>query len=225
MTRTLVAVALAGLAASAQAAITAYVTPGPFSSESGVCTVTFDGSGGANACSGASVAYSGLGSSSLRTGSAAGVALQPAGSTGNFLTVGPTDGSPVTITLTAGTPANYFGFLAGSLDAYNSVTFGLVNSATASLTYTGTEIATLADFAANGNPVSSIYFNLRLDDDVFYDRITLTSTANALETDNHAFGVTPPRSQAPVPAPGGLALLGAGFLAAGVAGRQRRHRA
>lgn len=222
MRKMFVAAALAVTVASAQAAITAYITTGPFSSESGVCTVTFDGAGGTSACSSANVSYAGLGSNSLRTGSVRGVAARPVGSTGSFLTVGPTDGSPVTVTLTTGTPANYFGFLAGSLDAHNSVTFGLVNAGAASLTYTGTEIATLADFQADGNQSRSTYFNLRLDDDAFYNRITLTSTANAFETDNHAFGVTPPRTPAPVPAPGGLALLGAGFLAAGMASRRRR---
>ena len=212
-----VAAALAASAASAQAGITAYTTAGPFTSESGVCTVTFDGSGGTNACSSANVTYSGLGANSLRSASLAGVASKPAGSTGLYLTVGPTDGSPVSITLSAGTPANYFGFLAGSLDAYNSITFGLVNSATPSMTYTGTQIATLANFQANGNPNLSTYFNLRLDDGVFYDRITLTSTANAFETDNHSFGVTPSR----VPVPGELALLGCGFLIMGALSRRR----
>lgn len=226
MKRLLSTAALLALSATAQAGVgayvapglTAYVTTGPLSSAPGVCTVGFDGQGAMNACSSANVSYGGLMPDSLRSGSVAGVAAQPAGSTGRYLTVGPADGSPVTISLASGTPANYFGFLAGSLDAYNSVTFRLVNGSMQSVTYSGTEIATLADFAANGDQGRSTYFNLQLDDGVYYDRITLASGDNAFETDNHAFGVVASR----IPAPGGFALVGAGFVAMGLAMGRRR---
>lgn len=226
MKRTFSAAAFAALSATAHAGVsayvapglTAYVTAGPLSSAPGVCTVDFDGQGAMNACSSANVSYGGLSPNSLRNGSVADVAAQPVGSTGRYLTLGPTDGSPITITLAPGTPANYFGFLAGSLDDYNSVTFRLVNGAMQSVTYSGTEIATLADFAADGNRGLSTYFNLRLDDGVYYDRITLASGANAFETDNHAFGVVASR----IPAPGGIALVGAGFVAMGLAIGRRR---
>jgi hypothetical protein len=44
---------------------------------------------------------------------------------------------------------NTFGFLAGSLDTYNSISFGLVGGST--LTFTGSQIAALAGITPDGN--------------------------------------------------------------------------
>jgi hypothetical protein len=150
---------------------------GPTSAESGVCTVDFDGS----SCAG--VSYSDTDISPIVTGFLSGIYAQPVGSTGYYLTAGPSAGSPNTITGTG----NCFGFLAGSLDTYNAISFGLVGGG--SLSFTGSQIAALASITPNGHQQQSTYWNLLLDPGQSYNQIQLVSTSNAFETDNHAFGL------------------------------------
>jgi len=204
MRKTLIAMSIAVAAASSASAATIWTSAGPGSDVAGACTVDFDGA----TC--ADVSY-GTYAGSITTGSVSGVTAQPPGSTGNYLTVGPTIGSPVAITIDAGADYNYFGLLAGSLDSYNTISFTLTDSS--SLSFTGTELAAAAGQSASGNQQQGIYWNIFLGSNVFFNQITLSSTQNAFESDNHAF--------AKVPVPATLGLLGLGLLGLGAIGRRR----
>ncbi len=157
------------------------------------------------------------------SGSVGGQHASPPNDTSVFLTVSPNDpnksgATPVTIELPAN--ANYFGFYAASLDPYNFIEFFDKGSSVGK--YSGTDLASLAGVAANGNQGVGFYFNVYLNPkDLLarFDTVVLTSTAYAFETDNHSFGIaTPP--DANVPVPGALALLGIGAL--GMFGASRR---
>lgn len=215
----LLAAALAAAAGTAVAATTAFTTDGPSSPEAGVtCTVDFGSGGhagfdGLAACDGkvAYVSDDGTTAGPLLPGQvlargAAGQAARPVGSDGNFLTVGPSAGGSVAIVLD--TPANYFGFLAGSLDGFNTITFASGDTLVAS--YTGSDIARMAGLPDNGDQSLSTYWNLYLGDGILFDSVLLQSTRDAFETDNHAFG-----RAATVPSPGALALMGLGMIVLG----------
>lgn len=187
---------------------------GQVSNKAGVCTVDFNTGNATNAC-GAVYSANGapLAASHFRTGNSS-TAAAPGGDTTVYLTVGPSDGTPITITLT--TPANYFGFYAGSLDSYNTVQFFLNGVMVDS--FNGTQINAVAfpNTAANGANTAYIdYFPVSL-----YNSIVYASTSNAFETDNHAFGLAIPNA---VPEPTSAALLGLGALA--LLARRRRNKA
>ena len=210
MRKTLIALSIAAAAASSASAATIWTSAGPGSDVAGACTVDFDGS----TCAGVNyvpVAPDVSLTNNIVTGSASGVTAQPPGSTGYYLNVGPTLGSPVDITIDAGADYNYFGLLAGSLDAYNTIAFTLTDSSI--LSFTGTQLAAAANQSATGNQQQGIYWNIFLGADVFFNQIRLTSTQNAFESDNHAF--------AKVPVPATLGLLGLGLLGLGAIGRRR----
>lgn len=178
---------------------------GMVSAQPGVCSVSFDAAIGCGATYTASPA-------NFVSGSASGLYAAPQGDTSVYLTVGASYGSSVTITLA--TAANYFGFYGGSLDSYNTVTFFLNDTQVDS--FNGTQINAIAfpGTAANGaNAVYVDYFASSL-----YNRIVYSSSENAFETDNHAFGLATPRG---VPEPESIALLGLGALGL-LAGRRRK---
>lgn len=156
------------------------------------------------------VTIAGTSSSNLVTGSTGGLYAAPPGDTSQYLAVGPSTGTPVTITLSSA--ANYIGFYAASLDSYNTITF--VGSTTT--TYTGEELAALAGIAGGGSQTSGAYFNI-FEQGNDFTSVILRSSAQALELDNFAIGRAAP---AGVPLPGTLALLAVAGL--GLAARRKK---
>lgn len=191
---------------------------GKITAQPGVCTVTFNGGNASNTCGAVYTqgAGSALAPSHFRSGSRSGQYATPAGDSTIFLTVGPTDGTPVNVALA--TAANYFGFFAGSLDTYNLVQFyfngGLVDS------FTGAQINAVAfpNTGTTGNQAAAQFIDYFPTS--FYNSLVISSSANAFETDSHAFGIATP---AGVPEPTSIALLGLGALA--LAARRRKVKA
>lgn len=187
---------------------------GRVSAQPSVCTVNFNGGNATNACGATYVINPNT--NHFVTGSAAGLYASPAGDTSGYFTVGPASGNTsVTINLAAN--ANYFGFYAGSLDTYNLVQFFLGNTLVDS--FTGAQINAVAfpTQPTDGDQSEAAYIDYFLQPNAFYNRIVYSSTSNAFETDNHAFGLATPRA---VPEPESVALLALGALA--LVARRRR---
>ncbi len=217
--RTLLAVAVATACGAAQAGMIevggmAAGADGMVSARPNVCTVNFNSGTSANSCGATYYEASSMApasSSHFRTGNVANEYASPAGDTTTFFTVGSTDGSPVTIVLSK--PANYFGFYAGSLDTFNMVQFFMGTTLVDQFDGAAINAVAFPSSATDGNQAQANYIDYFPSG--FYDRIVYSSSGNAFETDNHAFGVTG------VPEPGAISLLGLGALAL-VAGRRRR---
>ena len=204
-------VALGSSAANAIAISTVTTGSGTFTSQPNVCTVDFNTPASLSSCVGA--IYTGNGGilSHVVTGDLANQYAQPANDPTPYLTVGGAIGDPVVITLSVG--ANYFGFYAGSIDTYNSITFTAQGGS--AVTLTGSQIG-----AFLGGPVNQTqagYFNVFTDS--LFTSISLMSSQAAFETDNHAFGIAFPSS---VPEPASAALLGLGAVAFAATRRRRR---
>ena len=222
-----VAIATLLLAAGTQAnaALNTSTSFGAMSSQAGAYTITFGTGPTSNTSSvvGNSapndVIYSGAAQGNSfqyvdgglynNTALISGVAARPVGSTDNYLSVGNsgTSSGPTTLTFTKG--LSYFGFLWGSPDAYNQVTFWNGNTQLGS--YNGS--AVLAP--PNGNQSFSSFFNVStLGNDVI-TKVTFASSGMAFETDNHAFVTA-------VPEPETYAMMLAGLgLMASIARRRK----
>lgn len=153
------------------------------------------------------ITYTGA-ATNVVTGNISGVSAAPPNDTSAYLTIGPGRGSSVTIT--SAYVLDYLGFYVGSLDAYNYIDLYLGNTLVAALT--GTQIATIGGFPANGDQGRGIYVNIYASSSAeFFNRIVMRSTSNALESDNHAYravnrSITTVVDSA-VPEPGSALLL------------------
>lgn len=187
-------------------ALTFTTTLGSTSLESGVTNVTFDSApSGTITPSYTEGLATYTGGAIVKNGSS-GQYAPPAPNNGtNYLTLGgtvPSASSPVEINFAKA--LNYFGLHWGSVDAYNEISFfkGLTQVGS---TYTGTNILT----GANGDqtPPGSRYVNFFADSGESFNRIVLTSSAPAFESDNHAYRAIPTPALLP-----GLIALGVGVM-------------
>ena len=157
------------------------------------------------------------GSGNFVSGSVAGLYAAPPGDTSRYLSVSPSSGTPVVISLTSA--ANYIGFYAGSLDGFNHVEFFDGSLSVAS--YTGAQLAAFAGVPATGDQSIGRYFNVFESSNTFTS-VVLTSTGNAFELDNFAIGIATPSNV--LPSPGSLSLAGLGLAACAGLSRRRRRR-
>lgn len=203
----LAAVAALALAGTANATITiGSVTPGTAVYSGPTPTYDFDPAGTALVTGG-----------EVRTLDDPGVAAQPFGSTGNYWTVGPTDGTPGTMNLTSYGDIFSLSFLWGSVDTYNTLKFLAADGTTVLASFVGNDIFNPANgnqTDPNTNPV--VLFNLTGTDVSSFSYLQLGSTQNAFEVDNFAINA--------VPEPGtwAMMLLGFGFIGAAMRSKRRR---
>jgi hypothetical protein len=150
--------------------------------------------------------------------SVGGVSAQPFGSTGNFWTVGPTDGSPGVLDLSSFAAIGAISFIWGSVDSYNTLeVLDRLGGVLAS--FTGADVA----LPANGNQIDPstnplVTLTILGADQTNIGGLRLISTQNAFEVDN--FAVTA------VPEPGiwAMLLIGFGFIGAFMRGQKRTRR-
>ena len=142
------------------------------------------------------------------------VRAQPFGSTGNYWTVGPSDGSPGILNLSSIGDIFNVSFLWGSVDGYNLIEF-LDGDGNPLASFTGSDIFNPANGSQtdpNLNPV--VRFDITGNDVTALTSLRLSSTGNAFETDNFTINA--------VPEPATWALMLLGFGAIGFGMRRRR---
>ena len=132
-----------------------------------------------------------------------GTSARPPGSTDNFWSIGTSPSAqngPGNVSF--GSALSYFGFLWGSPDAYNSVSF--YNGATLLGSFDGSAILV----PPNGDQTYSRYFNVFAGAGEAITRIVFASGSNAFETDNHAFVAAVPEPEIYAMMIAGLGLMG-----------------
>jgi len=153
------------------------------------------------------------------------VTARPVGSTGNFWSVGSSPASqngPGTVSFSgaAAGGVGYYGFLYGSSDVYNDVTFTFQDATT--LTINGSQVPNgtgnqgvsryVNVFADIGNKITGVSFAST----TYLDVNSVLRSGNAYETDNHAYSVTA------VPEPESYAMMLAGLGLMGAIARRRK---
>lgn len=199
----LASAATLAIPAVAGAAVTlSSVTPGNAVYSGPAPTYDFDGLGGP--------VTDGL----VTTGSESGIRAQPLGSTGNYWTVGPSDGSPAVLDLSSIGDIHNVSFLWGSVDTHNLIEF-LDENGDVIDSFTGLDIVAPAN-GAQGEPSHNpiVRFDVTGNSVTRLTSLRLSSTSNAFETDNFTINA--------VPEPGTWMLMMAGFGLVGFGMRRRR---
>jgi hypothetical protein len=154
----------------------------------------------------------------VTNGFLSGIHAQPFGSTGNYWTVGPTEGSPGKLDLSSFAGIASISFIWGSVDSYNTLeVLDRLNNVIA--TFTGADAALPPNGNQNDpatNPLATLTFDGIMQGNI--GGLRLSSTQNAFETDN--FAVTA------VPEPGiwAMLLIGFAFIGAFLRGQKRQTR-
>jgi len=189
-------------AVPAYAAITLSATPG--ASIYAGPTPTFD-------FNSATPEYNGT----IFSGSLGGVRAQPFGSTGGYISVGPTDGAPRTLNLSAFGLISEISFIWGSVDAYNTLQV-LDAASNVTATFTGANAAVNPNgnqTSPTTNPIAKLTFTGA--DQGLVAGLRFNSTGNAFEVDNVAIKSTA------VPEPATWMMMFVGFAALGRSMRRR----
>jgi hypothetical protein len=209
-----VATAAILLVAAQAHALSFTVTGGAVSTVEGVATDTFDSS--------ATISLNRTGGAFF-SASVSGVSAKPPGSTGQWWSIGASGNQDGPGIVHLENPAAYYGFLWGSPDSYNTVSF--LHSGALVKSFTGLDVFRLAD-GNQGALAGGQYVNFWAGEGEHFDEVRFVSGGNAFETDNHA--VFPPlRIQIdnfapPVPEPETYLLMLAGLCAIGFMARNRR---
>lgn len=150
----------------------------------------------------------GLAGGSLETGSNGTIYANPAGDTTQYYAVGPSEGSPASIAISAFDRVSLYW---GSIDYYNTISF-LGAGGTAFASFTG---AQLVGGSPNGAESHTVTFTLTPTERAEVTGISFSSSVNAFEFDNLAIG------SAPEPATWATLLLGFGLTGATLRRRGR----
>jgi len=154
----------------------------------------------------------------VTTGDVSGVHAQPYGSTGNYWTVSPSEGSPGLLDLSSFAGIASISFIWGSVDQYNTLNV-LDRLGNVIASFTGADAAV----NPNGNqtdpitnPLAKLTFSGTTQGNI--GGLQLKSTQNAFETDNFSVAAVPE------PAIWAMLLIGFGFIGASLRGKKRQER-
>jgi len=202
ISKTLLALSLAGAAFSASAAVTYSATAGLTSGVGGVTTTTFDD----GLLPVGFATYDQLGALIAAPGNP-GYAAEPPGDLTTFFSVGVSNGQPSSSSVTfGGLGVSYFGYYMGSPDNYNIVT--MYSGNTMVLQINGTDMATAASRMADGNQQVGFYMNFFTNGGTTITKVTFSANQNAFESDNHSYISAVPELETFTMLLTGLGLLG-----------------
>ncbi|MBW4550536.1 MAG: hypothetical protein KME35_05425 [Aphanocapsa sp. GSE-SYN-MK-11-07L] len=188
---------------------TPVLNEGQYTSVAGATTVNFNNPPPSGGLPTSPVYTSVVNPPAVVVGNSPGEYASPTGDTSPFLTISPAGGSipvnrggtgPVTINFSGvgGGLMNYFGLYWGTVDSYNSIAF--FNGAT--------QIGSTVSGSAIGVPPNTtVYVNFTFTNAEAFNRVVLTSSQAAFESDNHAY------REVPVP-PAWLGILLTGGISA-----------
>ncbi|MEH1833102.1 MAG: PEP-CTERM sorting domain-containing protein [Nostoc sp.] len=188
-------------------------TPTPngiFSTVPGAVTVDFNS--GAAPTTGFAQYSSAVGTPTVVQGTQPSQYAAPAGDESPYLTISPLSsnvpGSTGSVTINFAQALDYFGLHWGSVDTYNSITF--FNGNTLLNTFTGSQVPGTTASGNQTSPQDNVFVNFLADPGETFDKVVLSSTGIAFETDNHSYRL------ASVPEPTAtLGLLALGVMSAG----------